>query len=133
ICFIGINPIIPTTELRPNFSPTTVQGDDYTLCDVTSAYNIANSQNFRCRFDPDTDPNNGNEIFYLRNAGNPQVRLSWVTGLVPGITYHVGVEVQVDDIWSGFSTILPLTIAPPPNNVVLRNPYCGGIYAPNSY
>src|SRR5690606_10718884 len=75
ICSIGVNPVIPTTELRPNYSPTNVQGNPYALCDMATAFNTANAQNFRWRFDPDMDPNSGNEIIYTRGSGNPSIRL----------------------------------------------------------
>src|SRR5690606_29128419 len=120
---------VTPTELRPNYTPTNLAGTDYALCDIAVAYNVQNSENFRWRFDPDMDLNNANEIYYTRGSGNPTVRLSWVNGLVPGIIYNVAVEVQVAGQWSGFSTVLPLSLALPPNNVTLRNPYCGGTYA----
>lgn len=132
-CTISTSFDITPTELRPNYTPTNASGDDYSLCDIAVANNIELSENFRWRFDPDIDFNNGNEIFYTRGSANPQVRLSWVNGLTPGITYNVAVEAQVAGQWSGFSTVLPMNIALPPNNVTLRSGYCGGTYAPNGY
>ncbi len=132
-CTISTSANVTPTELRPNYSPTNVAGNDYSMCDMAIAYNVQNSENFRWRFDPDMDPNNSNEIIYTRGAGNPSVRLSWVSGLIPGLTYNVAVEVQVAGQWSGYSTVLPLNLSLPPNDVTLRNPYCGGTYAPNGY
>ncbi len=133
MCTISTSSNVTPTELRPNYTPTNVQGNDYALCDFAVAYNVSGSQDFRWRFDPDTDPNNTNEILYIRGSANPSVRLSWVNGLIPGLTYNVAVEVQVAGQWSGYSTILPLSIGLPPNDVQLRNPYCGGTYSLNGY
>src|SRR5690606_8950684 len=132
-CTVSTSNNVTPTELRPNYTPTNAAGNDYSMCDMVVAYNVQNSENFRWRFDTDTDENNGNEIFYIRGSGNPSIRLSWVNGLLPGITYNVAVEVQVDGQWSGFSTVLPLNIALPPNDVTLRPGFCGATYSPNSY
>jgi len=132
-CTITTSNNVTPTELRPNYTPTNAAGNDYAMCDIALAYNVQFSENFRWRFDTDMDANNATEIYYTRGSGNPSVRLSWVSGLVPGITYNVAVEVQVNGQWSGYSTIHPMNIALPPNNVTLRSGYCGGTYAPNGY
>lgn len=132
-CTISTASNVTPTELRPNYTPTNANGDLYALCDFAVAYNVSESENFRWRFDPDTDPNNGNEIIYVRGIGNPSVRLSWVNGLLPGAIYNVAVEVMVSGQWSGYSTVLPIELALPPNNVVIRPQFCGGIYATTGY
>jgi hypothetical protein len=119
---------VTPTELRPNYTPTNAQGNFYRLCDLAVAFNVYEAEDFRWRFDPDTDPLNGNEIIYQRNAPNPGVRLSWVGGLIPGNTYNVAVEVQVGGDWSGYSTVLPITLALPPNDVEVRSQYCDITY-----
>src|SRR5690606_26246018 len=62
VCTITTIADIPLTEVRPQYHPTNAAGNEYALCDMISAYNVANSTNFRWRFDPDTDLNNGNEL-----------------------------------------------------------------------
>ncbi len=128
-CTIATASQVATTELRPNYSPTNVNGQDYSLCDIAMAYNVQGSQNFRWRFDVDMDPNNNNEIYYTRGAGNPSVKLNWVNGLVPGVIYNVAVEVQVNGQWSGFSTVKPLSMALPPHDLAMRAQFCGQTYA----
>jgi hypothetical protein len=123
-CTVEMAAQVAGTQLRPNYSPTNAQGNFYALCDIALAFNVYQAEDFHWRFDPDTDPTNGNEIFYFRGSGNPGVRLSNVGGLVPGNTYNVAVEVQVQGVWSGFSTTLPITLALPPNDVEVRSQFC---------
>jgi hypothetical protein len=89
------------------------------------AFNVSGAEDFQWQFDPDTDPGNGNEIIYTRGSGNPGVRLSWVSGLIPGQTYNVAVRVMVQGQWGQFSTSLPIDLALPPNNVSVRAQFCG--------
>ncbi len=124
-CTISTSSNVTPTEVRPNFTPTNTSNQPYSLCDLVTAYNVSGSENFRWRFDPDTDPNNANEIYYTRGTGNPSVRLNWVNGLVPGTVYNVAVEVRVLGEWSGFSTVLPVELALPPNNLAMRAQFCG--------
>ena len=128
ICTVGMSSNVTPTEVRPQYTPTNVQGNPYSLCDIVVAFNVEGSEDFRWQF----DDGGGSPIVYQRNAPNPGVRLSWVNGLVPGTTYNVAVEVQVQGEWSGYSTILPITLALPPNNVEVRSQFCGVTHAPNA-
>src|SRR5690606_17866167 len=128
-CTITASGNVTTTEVRLNYTPTNAAGNDYAMCDVALAYNVQFAENVRWRFDPDMDLNNANELYYTRGSGNPSVRLSWVSGLVPGITYNVAVEVQVNGQWNGYSTIHEMNIALTPNDVEMRSQFCGGTYA----
>ncbi|TVR42021.1 MAG: T9SS C-terminal target domain-containing protein, partial [Cryomorphaceae bacterium] len=130
-CSIGISPDVPNTSVRPEYSPTNPQGNPYSMCDIVIAFNIAGAEDFEWRFDPDSDPTNGNEIYYVRGAANPGIRLSWIEGLVPGTTYHVGVRVKVSGQWGDFGDVSPIILALPPNNVTVRPQYCGVTHAPN--
>lgn len=133
VCTITTVSDIPLTEVRAEFHPTNAQGTAYALCDFSSAYSIVNANAYRWRFDPDSDSNNGNEIYYTRGGGNPQIRLSWINGLIPGQIYNVAVETQVAGGWSGFGTTHQIQLASPSDDVVLRNGYCGGNFAPNGH
>ncbi|TVR38259.1 MAG: T9SS C-terminal target domain-containing protein [Cryomorphaceae bacterium] len=127
VCTVSTSPNITLTEVRPQYTPTNSQGNFYALCDIVIAFSVAESQDYRWLFDDGT----GSPIEYQRNANNPGVRLSWVDGLVPGTTYQVSVEVQVNGVWSGYGNALPVSLALPPNNVAVRPQYCGVTYAPN--
>lgn len=131
MCNITTTSDLPTTQVLPNYTPTNQNGVAYALCDFVVATNISGASNYRWRFDPDSDPNNGNELIYTRGTGNSSVRLSWVNDIQPGTTYNVAVEVNLSGEWSGYSTILPVQLAAVSNNVVVRTEYCNQTYAPN--
>ncbi len=128
ICTVAMSNNVTPTEVRPQYTPTNAQGNPYSLCDLVVAFNVENSEDFRWQF----DDGSGSPIEYQRNAPNPAVRLSWVPGLIPGSTYNVAVEVQVGGQWSGYSTVHPITLALPPNNMAVRPQFCGVTHAPSA-
>ncbi|TVR41207.1 MAG: hypothetical protein EA392_01960, partial [Cryomorphaceae bacterium] len=131
VCAITIKNDIPLTELRPEYTPTNAQGNEYVFCDWAIAFALEGAEAYEWRFDPDTDPTNGNEIHYIRNAPNPSLRLSWVNGLIPGTTYNVAIRAQFGGQFGDFGNVLPLTISlPPPVNV--RPQFCNVTLAPNA-
>jgi len=91
ICTIGLSNNVTMTQLRPNFSPTNAQGNDYAMCNIATAFTVAEAQNYEWEFDNGIDP----PVYYLRGAGNPHVKLSWVNCLKPNSLYQVRVRANV--------------------------------------
>ncbi|TVR39871.1 MAG: T9SS C-terminal target domain-containing protein [Cryomorphaceae bacterium] len=127
ICTITTSSEVPQTELRPEYHVTNGAGDPYVMCDLMIAYAVSGATDYRWRLDPDSDPNNGNEIYYTRGTGNPSVRLSWMGGLQPMQTYQVAVEAAIGDAWSGFGNVHNITLGPPAMTQVRPN-HCGVTY-----
>jgi len=132
VCTITTVADIPLTEVRPQYHPTNAAGNEYALCDMISAYNVANSTNFRWRFDPDTDSNNGNELYYTRGVGNPSIRLSWVDGLLPETNYNVAVEAAIQNTWRGFGSVHEIHLSPVAEPEI-RNAFCDQTISANGY
>lgn len=130
MCTISVSGAVPLTEVLPEYQSNNNQGENYALCDFVVAHHIEGASKYRWRFDPDTDPANGNEVFYVRHAANPSIRLSWVNNLQPSTTYNVAVETQVSGTWSGFGNVHPLNLADVSNQVALRADNCSKSYAP---
>ncbi|TVR41351.1 MAG: T9SS C-terminal target domain-containing protein [Cryomorphaceae bacterium] len=128
ICTISTSNTIPLTELRPEYHGSNGGGEPYALCDIMIAYSVSGATNYRWRIDPDNDPNNGNEIYYVRGSSNPGARLSWIGGLQPGQQYHVAVEAAVGDVWAGFGAVHSISLGSPAITAVRPN-FCGVTFA----
>lgn len=131
-CVIAMAVILPTSEVRPEYRPTNAQGNNYSICDFIMAESIVGAVNYRWRFDPDWDTQNGNELFYTRNASNPAVRLSWVDGLTPGVEYKVAVSVELGSGWGDYGNVHAILMGAVVQPAI-RPQFCGEIYAPNGY
>lgn len=130
VCTISVSGTVPHTEVLSDYHPNNIQGESYALCDFVVAHNLAGATNYRWRFDPDTDPGNGNEIFYVRNSDNPSLRLAWVNSLQPATTYNVAVEAEVSGTWGGFGNVHALVLADVSDQVALRTDNCSKTYSP---
>jgi hypothetical protein len=131
-CDITTTSIVPLTELRPQFHNTNSAGLPYVMCDQMIAFSVSGADNYMWRVDPDSDPDNGNEILYVRGTGNPGVRLSWIGGLIPGSTYQVAVAASVGGNWAEFGPVHPVSLGLPASPQ-LRTAYCDQTYSPNQF
>ncbi len=128
VCTITTSSEVPQTELRPEYHETNGGGNPYVMCDLMIAFGVSGATDYRWRLDPDSDPNNGNEMYYTRGSGNPSVRLSWIEGVQPMQTYQVAVEAAIGDVWSGFGNVHNITLGSPAITEVRSN-HCGVTYA----
>src|SRR5690606_17573758 len=51
VCTIVTDANIPLTEVLAGYYPTNNLGNPYSLCNMVSAYNVANAESYRWRFD----------------------------------------------------------------------------------
>lgn len=131
-CEITTTSVVPLTELRPQFHNTNSAGLPYVMCDQMIAFSVSGADNYMWRIDPDNDPENGNELLYIRGTGNPGVRLSWIGGLIPANTYQVAVAASVGENWAEFGPVHPVTLGLPASPQ-LRTAYCNQTYSPNQF
>jgi hypothetical protein len=119
-CTISTSSSVTQTEVRPPYTPTNIQGNAYAMCNLTTAFTVADAENYEWEFDNGVDP----AVYYVRGAGNPHVKLSWVDCLKPNNTYQTRVRAQVDGQWGTFGNAHPLEMAPTANTA-LRSTICG--------
>jgi len=120
VCTIEMSSAITLTELRDNYSPTNIQNSDYAMCDIAVAYTVANAENYEWEFSDGVDP----PVIYVRGAGNPGVKLSWVECLKPNNLYQVRVRANVDGQWGEYGNPKPLSTLLTANTAVRPN-LCG--------
>jgi len=119
-CTITTSSSVTQTEVRPPYTPTNLQGNAYAMCNITTAFTVADAENYEWEFDNGVDP----AVYYVRGAGNPHVKLSWVNCLKPNNTYMTRVRAQVNGQWGTFGNAHPLDMAPT-SNTALRANICG--------
>jgi len=119
-CTITTSSSVTQTEVRPPYTPTNLQGNAYAMCNVTTAFTVADAENYEWEFDNGVDP----AVYYIRGAGNPHVKLSWVNCLKPNNTYMTRVRAQVNGQWGTFGNAHPLDMAPTANTALRAN-ICG--------
>jgi len=120
VCAITTVSDVPLTGVRPPYTPTNVQGYPYAMCNLATAFTVNGSENYEWEFDNGIDP----AVYYVRGAGNPSVKLSWVECLKPNYTYLTRVRAQVDGQWGTFGNAHPLEMAPTANTALRAN-ICG--------
>jgi len=120
ICTITTVSDVPHTEVRPQYTPTNLQGNPYAMCNLATAYTVNGAENYEWEFDNGVDP----VVLYQRGVGNPHVKLSWVDCLKPDHTYQTRVRAQVGGQWGTFGNAHPLEMAPTANTA-LRSTICG--------
>jgi len=128
VCTITTVTDVPLTEVLPQYTPTNAQANQYAMCNVSSASTVNGAENYEWEFDNGVDP----AVYYVRGAGNPSVKLSWVDCLKPGNVYAVRVRANVGGQWGSFGAAHPISMAPTATTQ-LRPNLCGGTFHLNNW
>jgi hypothetical protein len=128
ICTIAMSNDVSLTQLHPNYVNSNIQGNPYAVCNNAVALTVNSAENYEWEFDNGVDL----PVYYVRGAGNPGVKLSWVDCLKPNSVYAVRVRANVDGQWGAFGTPLNIEMGPVASTGV-RSSQCGATIAPNKF